>query len=191
LAGPGWVLLPGNQHGVVYLGSSERATFSSLSNYFHNVRLGNIIISNTIQREYQQLQASRGRADRTRRVVDRIRKSLMTTPVSSILLVLFAGLIGSIGAVLLKAGANRLKEPWPHWFGKLLGGVILFGTSSIFYVWSLKSGSLTVLYPMISLVYVWVALWSKMFFSEPLNRYKVIGLTLIVLGVFSIAIGNS
>jgi len=191
LAGPSWILLPDNQHRVVYISSSKGSTFSSLPNYFCDLRLGDITISNTAQREHQQLQAGRSGIDRIRRMVYRIGKPLMNTPLSSILLVLFAGLIGSIGAVLLKAGVNRLKEPWPHWFGKLLGGVILFGVSSIFYVWSLRSGSLTVLYPMVSLAYVWVALWSKIFFSEPLNRHKVTGLILVLLGVFSIAVGNS
>lgn len=106
------------------------------------------------------------------------------------LLVCIASLIGSVAAVLLKATANHLKEPWPNWAGKLLVGITLFGTSSVLYVWGLKDGSLTVLYPMVSLGYVWTVLWSKVFFSEPFNRHKVIGLVFILLGVFSIGLGN-
>ena len=114
----------------------------------------------------------------------------MKTPMSSMMLVLAASLIGSVAAVFLKAGADRLKEPWPNWAGKLAAGIALFGASSILYVWGLKDGSLTVLYPMISLGYVWTLLWSRMFFGEPFNRHKIIGLTLVLLGVFSIGLGN-
>ena len=62
--------------------------------------------------------------------------------------------------------------------------------SSILYVWGLKDGSLTVLYPMVSLGYVWTLLWSRIFFGEPFNRPKVAGLALVLLGVFCIGAGN-
>ena len=114
----------------------------------------------------------------------------MKTPLSSMMLVLAASLIGSVAAVFLKAGADRLKEPWQNWAGKLAGGIVLFAAWSILYVWGLKDGSLTVLYPMISLGYVWTLLWSRMFFGEPFNRHKVVGLMLVLLGVFSIGMGN-
>ena len=114
----------------------------------------------------------------------------MKTPISSMLLVFIASLIGSVAAVLLKAAANHLKEPWPNWAGKLISSIILFGASSVLYVLGLKDGSLTVLYPRVSLGYVWTVLWSKIFFLEPLNRHKAVGLLLVLLGVFSIGLGN-
>jgi drug/metabolite transporter (DMT)-like permease len=54
----------------------------------------------------------------------------------------------------------------------------------------LREGSLTVLYPMVSLGYVWTLLWSRLFFGEPFNREKVFGLLLVLLGVFCIGMGN-
>ena len=114
----------------------------------------------------------------------------MKTPLSSMLLVLAASFIGSVAAVLLKAGADRLKQRWSAWAGKLGAGIGLFVLSSILYVWELKDGSLTVLYPMVSLGYVWTLLWSRIFFGEPFNRPKVAGLALLLLGVFCIGAGN-
>ena len=58
----------------------------------------------------------------------------MKTPFSSMLLVLAASVIGSIAAVLLKAGANRLRSGWRHWTGKIGAGIALFLVSSYFYI---------------------------------------------------------
>ena len=114
----------------------------------------------------------------------------MKTPFSSMILVFVASVIGSLAAVLLKAGANRLQKPYIRAASRLGGGVLLFCVSSVFYVWGLKDGSLTVLYPMASLGYVFSLLWSRLFFGEPFNRHKIVGLALVLLGVFCIGIGN-
>jgi len=114
----------------------------------------------------------------------------MKTPFSSMVLVLVASVIGSLAAVLLKYGADRLRKPYVRAAGWLGGGILLFCVSSVFYIWGLKDGSLTVLYPMVSLGYVWTLLWSRLFFGEPFNRHKVIGLALVLLGVFCIGLGN-
>lgn len=114
----------------------------------------------------------------------------MRTPFASMVLVFVASVIGSLAAVLLKCGADRLQKPYLRaavWLG---GGILLFCVSSVFYVWGLKDGSLTVLYPMASLGYVFSLLWSRLFFGEPFNRPKVIGLALVLIGVFCIGLGN-
>lgn len=106
------------------------------------------------------------------------------------LLVFGASVIGSLAAVLLKAGADILHGPLRHWALRIGGGIALFLASSVLYVMGLKAGSLTVLYPMVSLGYVWTLLWSRLFFGEPFNREKVVGLMLVLLGVFFIGLGN-
>jgi drug/metabolite transporter (DMT)-like permease len=105
-------------------------------------------------------------------------------------LVFVASVIGSLAAVLLKFGADRLQKPYIRAASWLAGGILLFCVSSVFYVWGLKDGSLTVLYPMASLGYVFSLLWSRLFFGEPFNRPKIVGLALVLLGVFCIGIGN-
>lgn len=116
----------------------------------------------------------------------------MTTPLSSMLLVLGASFVGSFGAVTLKAGADRLTSgAMQMFFSWRVGlGVALFLFSSVFYLIGLKHGSLTVLYPLVSLSYVWTLIWSRLFFHEPFNRSKLLGLLLILIGVLSIGFGN-
>ena len=116
----------------------------------------------------------------------------MTTPFSSMALVLAASFFGSFGAVTLKHGADRLDAGVLRMFlsWRILLGIALFLFSSVFYLVGLKHGSLTVLYPMVSLGYVWTLIWSRLFFREPFNRSKLIGLALILAGVFFIGLGN-
>jgi drug/metabolite transporter (DMT)-like permease len=68
--------------------------------------------------------------------------------------------------------------------------VFLFLGSSVFYAMGIKGGQLSVLYPMVSLGYLWTLLWSRLFFQEPLTRQKLLGLGLILLGVFFVGLGS-
>lgn len=116
----------------------------------------------------------------------------MTTPPSSIALVLMASFIGSFGAVFLKSGAGRLHRRWDtlllNW--RLAAGIGAFLVSSVFFVAGVKDGELSVLYPMVSLGYVWTMLWSRLFFGEPFTRGKFIGLAMILLGVTFLGLGS-
>jgi multidrug transporter EmrE-like cation transporter len=116
----------------------------------------------------------------------------VTTPVSSMVLVLVGSFIGSFGAVGLKSGAGRLKRSIPalltNW--RLAAGIAAFVFSSIFFVLGVRHGELTILYPMVSLGYVWTLFWSRLFFREPLTRGKLAGLGLILLGIVFLNLGN-
>lgn len=114
------------------------------------------------------------------------------TPTSSIVLVLAASLVGSVGAAFLKSGAERLHRDLASLLGnwRLAMGVVVFVLSSLLYLKGIKHGELTVLYPMVSLGYVWTLLWSRLFFGEPLTREKFAGLGLILLGIVMLAVGN-
>ena len=116
----------------------------------------------------------------------------MTTPTSSMLLVMLASFIGSFGAVFLKSGATKLKMDWRtlayNW--RLAAGVCSFLLSSVFFVMGVRQGELTILYPMNSLGYLWTLLWSRLFFGEPLTRNKFLGLGMILIGVAFLGLGN-
>ena len=117
----------------------------------------------------------------------------MTTPLSSIGLVLFASFIGSFGAVFLKSGATRLKGDLialiSNW--RLAVGVFFFVLSSVFFIAGVRKGELSVLYPMVSLGYVWTMVWSRIFFGEPFTRNKFIGLGMILVGIVCLGLGNA
>ncbi|MBV9611536.1 MAG: EamA family transporter [Acidobacteriaceae bacterium] len=117
----------------------------------------------------------------------------MKTPVSSIVLVLFGSFIGSFGAVFLKLGAEHLRGSLArlftnYWLGV---GVVLYLLSSVFYMMGVSQGQLTVLYPMVSLGYIWAILWARIFFKEPFTIPKITGLVLIIFGVALINLGNA
>jgi drug/metabolite transporter (DMT)-like permease len=116
----------------------------------------------------------------------------MKTPIESILLVLFASFVGSFGAVFLKWGAGRisrnLKTLFLNW--RLAAGVALYLLSTVFYLMALRKGELSLLFPMVSLGYVWTLLWSKLFFGEPFSRRKLAGLALIFAGLVVLNLGR-
>lgn len=116
----------------------------------------------------------------------------MATPLSSMMLVAFGSFIGSFGAVFLKSGATRLKRSFAsllrNW--QLAAGIFFFLLSSVFFVLGLREGELSVLYPMVSLGYVWTLLWSRLFFGERMTRAKVTGLALILFGVLLVGMGT-
>lgn len=116
----------------------------------------------------------------------------MTTPLKSILLVLLASFIGSFGAVFLKAGAGRLHRELHtlllNW--RLAAGIGMYVLSLVFYMAGIREGELSILYPMVSLGYIWTMLWSRLFFREPISRKKVAGLALILVGIVLLNAGN-
>lgn len=101
------------------------------------------------------------------------------------MLVLSASFIGSFGAVFLKSASQRLNREiqtlYTNW--RLAVGIVLYVLSSLFYLKGIKHGELTILYPMVSLGYVWTLIWSRLIFREPLTRSKFLGLGLIIAGI--------
>ena len=65
----------------------------------------------------------------------------------------------------------------------IMAGFVLYGMSTAILVLALRNQELSILYPVISLTYVWVAILSLIVFGESMNPYKICGLTIIVLGV--------
>jgi len=108
----------------------------------------------------------------------------MNTPVSSVVWVSVGSFIGSLGAAGLKAGATHLKlnvrALITNW--KLAVGLGLYLVSTVFFIKGISHGEISVLFPLVSLGYVWTTLWSKLFFDESMTRVKLTGLALILAG---------
>ncbi len=116
----------------------------------------------------------------------------MTTPLSSVLLVFSAAFIGSFASVFLKAGASLLHRNLMTLFlnWRIAAGVLLFVASSFLFIAGIRNGELSILYPMVSLGYIFTLLWSRLFFGEPLTRSKFMGLALIVAGIVFLSLGS-
>lgn len=112
--------------------------------------------------------------------------------IRSMLLVMFASIVGSFGGVFLKKGANRLTGKLTSFVSKDLAfGIGLYLGSSVFYGLGLKGGDVSVLYPMVSLGYVATLVWGKIFFGEEFTKTKIAGLALVLIGVCFVGMGSS
>ena len=105
-------------------------------------------------------------------------------------LVVICTALGAAGQILIKMGADRLVQPtlWSTFLGfftvpQLFAGYCLYAAMTVLFVFALKDGELSVLYPIISLTYVWVAGLSVWFFHDSLNWLKLLGVVTIVSGV--------
>jgi drug/metabolite transporter (DMT)-like permease len=109
----------------------------------------------------------------------------MTTPLSSVAWVMTGSVIGSLGAAGLKAGAHRLefniRGMVTNW--ELMLGGLGYALSTVFFVAGLRHGELSILYPMVSVGYIWSMIWSKVFFNEPITKMKIGALAVILCGV--------
>jgi drug/metabolite transporter (DMT)-like permease len=114
-----------------------------------------------------------------------------STPATSVALVLFASLIGSYGMVFLKKASKDLHLGILKIINiQFVLGVALFLFSSVFYFWGIRHGQISVLYPTVSLSYVWALFWAKLVFGEALTRQKFAGLGLVLAGVVLVQLGS-
>lgn len=79
-----------------------------------------------------------------------------------------------------------LLANWSLW-----SGLILYGFSTMLLILALRDGELSLLYPVISLTYVWVTIMSVMVFHETINVFKIAGITVICAGVAMLGKGRS
>ena len=107
-----------------------------------------------------------------------------------ILLAVVCTLMGALGALFLKKGGdnfslNPLKIIKNYY---VLTGLGLYVLASILFVYALKFGELSMIYPLTSLSYVWVAFLSNKVLKEPITRLKWYGISMILLGVVLITL---
>lgn len=114
---------------------------------------------------------------------------------SKLLLIIVSVLLGSIGQVILKIGANKLGTLalHPQTFitdifrmirvPEIIIGLIFFGSSFVLWVKVLTKSDLSYAYPMVSLGYINVVILSYFLFKEPFTATKIAGIALIIFGV--------
>tara|TARA_Y100000310_G_scaffold45638_1_gene42523 strand:+ start:276 stop:626 length:351 start_codon:yes stop_codon:yes gene_type:complete len=115
----------------------------------------------------------------------------MATKLWAVGLVILASIIGSLGPILLKIGTERglgsIKKIITNYF--IWSGLALYGIGTALFIPALKGGELSVLYPIVALTYVWVSLLSKKILKEEMNKFKWLGVFIIILGVVFIGYG--
>lgn len=96
-------------------------------------------------------------------------------------------IVAAVAQPLFKTGANRL---FAHLTVSgaltdvpLIVGLVLYGLGSVLMILALRHGELSVLYPLISLSYVWVSILSVVVFHETMPMIKVMGVATVITGV--------
>jgi len=108
----------------------------------------------------------------------------------AIMIVLACTLLVAIGQYLIKLGANQLSHAGllATMIGiitipQLFAGYCLYGVFTVMFVYALRHGELSILYPLIALGYVWVTITAVLAFHESMNPLKIVGLVVIIGGV--------
>ena len=115
----------------------------------------------------------------------------METQLWAIGLVLLASFLGSFGPILLKKASGKISfnplKLIKNYY--LILGFLSYGLGTILFIPALKGGELSVLYPLVATVYIWVSIWSVKILKEKMNKYKWLGVLLVIIGVAFIGLG--
>ena len=104
-----------------------------------------------------------------------------------ILYIIIATWIGAFGALFLKKGSHfKLKDAYKNY--PLILGLLLYGLSSILFIYILRFGELSIIYPLTSLSYVWVIILSIWLLKEKITKLKWLGIIFIILGVILLSL---
>jgi multidrug transporter EmrE-like cation transporter len=87
------------------------------------------------------------------------------------------------GASLFSAGWNAATQPW------IVLGLCLYFVSAGLWILALTKVDVTVAYPMLSMGYVIAAVLAWHFFGEALTASRLLGITIILVGVVVLARG--
>jgi undecaprenyl phosphate-alpha-L-ara4N flippase subunit ArnE len=115
--------------------------------------------------------------------------------VTLVLLILIPVVLGALGQIMLKAGADRIGPIpdvgtllWrivtsPH----ILTGFLLYGVASVLWIVVLSRAPLSLAYPMLALGYVIVLLASAFVFREIIPPVRVAGILAIIIGLILVS----
>lgn len=108
----------------------------------------------------------------------------------AIILVLVGSVIGALGALIIKKGTDKHSFFRLFRSKSLLFGFFVYALSTVFYVLALRMEELSIIYPLVSVTYIWTTLFSVRFLKEKMNKWKWISLIGIIIGVILIGIGS-
>ena len=117
----------------------------------------------------------------------------MQTPLPSIIMFVAAALFGALGQFLYKTGAERTTKAIGSYLlnPPLLSGVACYVVVMVLFVAAFKrGGAMSVLYPIYASTFIWGALIARVAFHEPIHRMNVLGMALLVLGMFLMGMGK-
>jgi len=101
--------------------------------------------------------------------------------IMSILIAVISSFLGAFGGYFLKKGSTK------RFFNKYMNyGLLIYGLSAMLLTFSLKYSELSLIFPITGITYVWTQVIAKKYLKEDINKYKLIGITCIIMGVIII-----
>lgn len=109
-----------------------------------------------------------------------------------VMLIVIATFFGGIGSFLLKVGASKQSRNifMVYKNKEILYGILIYGFSTILFVIGLKGGTLSFLYPLTSLSYIWGTLLAVKYLKEKMTLLKILGISTIICGIVLIGLGR-
>jgi len=115
------------------------------------------------------------------------------TSVYAILAIVICTIFTSVGQLFWKWGVGvfqfNLMALLLNW--QLILGFLLYGVGGIIMIISFKYGELSVLYPVLSMSYIWIAILSLYFLNEIISVTNWLGIVVIIGGISLMGWGES
>lgn len=116
-----------------------------------------------------------------------------------IYLILLSIFLNSAAQILVKYGARGIQfdfSSWNHFITTMIGiiknlpvmsGLVLYGLSFLVWVKVLSQVDMSYAYPMVSIGYIIIMLFSYLLFKENITIVRLIGVFFIIIGVIFVA----
>ena len=107
----------------------------------------------------------------------------------AIILIVFSTFVATFGSYYLKKGASKFNFNILDQLNnyKLGIGVVFYIMSTLIYLSVLREHNLSLVYPITSLQYVWISFASAKYLDEEITKYRLMGITLVIIGVYLVA----
>lgn len=115
----------------------------------------------------------------------------MKKRIKNILLVIGATFFTTIAQFLFKLGSASFDLSFSGIINfYIVPGFIAYGIAALLFIFALRDGELSVLYPIWSLSFVWITFVSLVFLNEIVTLIKWAGIFFIVAGISILGIGG-
>lgn len=116
---------------------------------------------------------------------------MKTTPLA-LILVAINTLLTAFASFQFKLGMNKFQFSFIGMITNynLISGLLIYAIAMLILLFALRSGELSVLYPIIALTYVWSLALAAIYLGEAISYLKIAGVVSILFGVWAIGKGS-
>lgn len=100
----------------------------------------------------------------------------------TVLIIIFVTLLAAIAQILIKSSLNNFE--FTNIFGNysFLTGIFLYFVATISFLFLLKQNEISVIFPLLTLSYVWITVFSIFILKEELSYGRLFGTFFIIFG---------